>query len=177
MATIMDTAARHERLATFAALLRKTELANVLGDPGPFTVFAPTDEAFDDLPSGEVEHLAEDEGKLAMLLAYHVVPGRFTSEQAARMAGGVTTIEGSDLRITDVPAGLTVNGARVVQPDIAADNGVIHAIDRVLLPLDDMGNVVVGLDALTMVMPPPVVVAYGHTSEASETEQAGEGDQ
>ncbi len=140
MAKIIDTLAAHQQFTTFGAALRRTPLHEMLLESGPFTVFAPTDDAFDNLPQGTVNRLLEDPEKLTAILAYHIVLGRFTSADAARLASSVTTIEGSDLRVATTPP-LTVNGAQVMHPDLLADNGVIHAIDQVLIPLDDLGNV------------------------------------
>ncbi len=140
MANIIDTLAAHQQFTTFGAALRRTLLRDTLLESSQFTVFAPTDDAFDNLPQGTVNRLLEDPEKLTAILAYHIVPGHFTSADAARLADSVTTIEGSDLRVATTPA-LSVNGAQVIHPDLLADNGVIHAINQVLIPLDDLGNV------------------------------------
>jgi hypothetical protein len=157
MATILKVAGATKDLSVFVAGVNKSALLSVLRGPGPFTVFAPTDDAFDDLPEGTVNRLLEDAGKLAAILAYHVVPGRFTTADAERLAGAVTTLEGSDLRIS-AKRRLTVNGAKVVHADLLAGNGVIHAIDRVLVPIDDLGNVELSFTDLTVVEPPETVI-------------------
>lgn len=140
MPNIIDTLATQRQFTTFSAALRRTPLYDALREAGPFTVFAPTDDAFDNQPQGVVNRLLEDPEKLTAILAYHIVPGRFTSADAARLSSSVTTLEGSDLRVATAPR-ITVNGAQVTQSDLLADNGVIHAIDQVLIPLDDLGNV------------------------------------
>jgi uncharacterized surface protein with fasciclin (FAS1) repeats len=157
MANLIETAAHDKRLTTFVAALRKTSLVDVLRGPSPFTVFAPTDDAFDNLPAGTVNRLFDDPEKLTAILAYHMVPGRFTSADGERLASAVTTVEGSDLRVATKPH-LTINGARIVHADVEADNGVIHLIDRVLLPLDDLGNVQVTYADVTVVEPETVLV-------------------
>jgi IS605 OrfB family transposase len=104
-----------------------------------------------------VNRLFDDSEKLTAILAYHMVPGRFTSADEVRLASAVTTVVGSDLRVATKPH-LTVNGARIVHADVEADNGVIHLIDRVLLPLDDLGNVQVTFANVTVVEPETVLV-------------------
>jgi uncharacterized surface protein with fasciclin (FAS1) repeats len=158
MPKLVDTATSHQQFTTFVAALRKTELIALLGKPDAYTIFAPTDDAFDALPSGTVNRLFADPEKLSAILAYHIVPGRFTSADAARLAGSVTTLEGSDLRIAGTPPDLTINGAHVVQADVVAENGVLHAIDQVLVPLDDLGNVVVDYQDVTLLGSGPVVI-------------------
>ncbi len=140
MANIIDTMTTQTQFTTFGAALQRTPLRDTLKESGPFTVFAPTDDAFDNLPRGVVNRLLEDPEKLTAILAYHIVPGRFTSADAARLSSSVTTLEGSDVRVATTPR-ITVNGAAVMQSDLLADNGVIHAINQVLIPLDDLGNV------------------------------------
>ena len=102
---------------------------------GPFTVFAPTNEAFAALPAGTVENLLKPENKdqLVKVLTYHVVPGAVTSDQLAGKRMDVATVEGSTVHVNGTN-GVRVNNARVTQADIIASNGVIHRIDRVLLP-------------------------------------------
>jgi uncharacterized surface protein with fasciclin (FAS1) repeats len=138
--------------------LRKTELIAPLGESDAYTIFAPTDDAFDALPAGTVNRLLADPEKLSAILAYHIVPGRFTSAGAARLSGSVTTLEGSDLRIAGTPPDLTIDGAHVVQANIMADNRVLHAIDQVLVPLDDLGKVVVEYQDVTVVGLGPVFI-------------------
>lgn len=148
MSNLIDTFASQTQFTTFDAALQRTPLYDALREAGPFTVFAPTDDAFDNLPEGVVNRLLEEPEKLTTILAYHIVPGRFTSSDAARLASAVTTLEGSDLRVATTPR-ITVNGAQVTQSDLLADNGVIHAISQVLIPLDDVGNVRVEFTEIT----------------------------
>lgn len=148
MANIMDTLATQTQFTTFGAALQRTPLRDTLREAGPFTVFAPTDDAFDNLPQGVVNRLLEDPEKLTVILAYHIVSGRFTSADAARLSSSVTTLEGSDVRVATTPR-ITVNGAAVMQSELLADNGVVHAIDQVLIPLDDLGNVRVEFTEMT----------------------------
>lgn len=156
MANLLEVAAAQEQLTTFVAALRKTTLAEILESAGPYTVFAPTDDAFASLPEGSVNRLLQDVPKLQAILAYHVVSGHFATADAERMSGALTTLEGSDLRIATTPA-ITINGAHIIQADIPADNGVLYTIDQVLIPLDDMGNLLIETD-ITLVAPETFVV-------------------
>jgi uncharacterized surface protein with fasciclin (FAS1) repeats len=170
MAHLVETASHEKRLTTFVAALRKTPLLDTLQGSDPFTVFAPTDDAFDNLPEGSVNRLLEDPEKLTAVVAYHIVPGRFTTADAPRLADAVTTVEGSDLRVATKPH-LTVNGARIAHADMEADNGVIHLIDRVLLPLDDLGKVQLTYADVTVVEPETVIVIEPQ-AEAEEQDDA-----
>jgi len=121
--------------ATFSTLVTALEAAGLVetlkGD-GPFTVFAPTDEAFAKLPEGTIEALLADKEKLTAVLTYHVVPGRITSGEVVGL-NSATTVQGSTVAI-DASNGVQVNDAHVIQADIMASNGVIHVIDAVLIP-------------------------------------------
>ena len=132
---IVDTAVRAGQFKTLAAALKAAGLVDTLKGDGPFTVFAPTDAAFAALPKGTVESLLKPENreKLVAILTYHVVPGRVTAAQVAGM-DAATTVQGSAVAIRESGGAVTVNGARVVSADVAASNGVIHVIDKVLLP-------------------------------------------
>ena len=131
---IVDTAVAAGSFKTLAAALKAGELIDALKSKGPFTVFAPTDEAFAKLPAGTVEMLLKPENreKLVAVLKYHVVSGKVMSDQVVKL-NKATTLNGKDLRI-DAVSGVKVNDATVVKADIQASNGVIHVIDRVLLP-------------------------------------------
>ncbi len=130
-ADIVDTAVAAGQFKTLATALQAAGLVETLKGKGPFTVFAPTDAAFAKLPPGTVEALLKDKAKLASILTYHVVAGKVMAKDVK--AGDVKTVNGQSLMVkTD--GGVTVNGAKVVQADIAADNGVIHVIDTVVLP-------------------------------------------
>ncbi len=131
--TIVDIAASAGSFNTLTAALKAADLVEVLAGKGPFTVFAPTDEAFAALPEGTLEELLkpENKDKLVKILTYHVVPGAVMSTDLK--AGEVATVEGSDVTI-ELGQSVKVDNAQVVQADIEASNGVIHVIDRVILP-------------------------------------------
>jgi uncharacterized surface protein with fasciclin (FAS1) repeats len=131
-ADIVDTAIAAGNFKTLTAALQAAGLVATLKGAGPFTVFAPTDEAFAKLPPGTVEALLKDKARLGSVLTYHVVPGRVTAAEVVKMTSA-RTVEGGTLTI-DAGKGVTVNGARVVKTDIMASNGVIHVIDAVLIP-------------------------------------------
>ena len=132
MPDIVDTAMSAGTFSTLVAAVTAAGLADTLKSPGPFTVFAPTDEAFSKLPSGTVEALLQDILTLRKILEYHVVSGKVTAADVVKLTEA-TTVEGSDVKI-DASNGVKVNDATVVQPDIETENGVIHVIDTVLLP-------------------------------------------
>ncbi|MGP1396525.1 MAG: fasciclin domain-containing protein [Inquilinaceae bacterium] len=131
---IVDTAASAGDFTTLLAAAEAAGLVETLKGEGPFTVFAPTDAAFAELPEGTVQSLLQPENKdqLIAILTYHVVPGEVTAEQVGTMQSA-TTVEGSDLKI-DTSSGVMINDANVVTADVQADNGVIHVIDKVLIP-------------------------------------------
>lgn len=129
---IVDTAVAAGSFKTLATALQAAGLVETLKGPGPFTVFAPTDEAFAKLPAGTVEALLKDKEKLTSVLTYHVVPGRVMASEVVTMKGA-KTLQGGTLAIR-TGDGVTVDGVRIVQTDIVASNGVIHVIDAVLMP-------------------------------------------
>jgi len=133
MADIVDTAVSAGSFTTLVQAVQAAGLVDTLKGPGPFTVFAPTDETFAKLPAGTVEGLLGDTDRLTTVLTYHVVPGRVMAADVAGLTSA-TTVQGQTLRIDTAAGGVKINDASVVQADIAADNGVIHAIDSVLLP-------------------------------------------
>ena len=132
---IVDTAVEAGQFETLVAAVQAAGLVETLKGEGPFTVFAPTDEAFAALPEGTVESLLQPENRdqLVAILTYHVVPGRVTSGDIAGQTMDVTTVQGSDLSI-DATDGVRVDGATVVSADVMASNGVIHVIDQVIMP-------------------------------------------
>jgi len=130
---IVDIAASNDEFSTLVTAVQAAGLVETLKGDGPFTVFAPTNEAFAALPAGTVEGLLEDPEALANILTYHVVPGAVTSDQLAGQRLSVATVQGDNVHI-DGTNGVTVEGANVIQADIIASNGVIHVIDSVLLP-------------------------------------------
>ena len=128
---IVDTAVKAGNFKTLVAAVQAAGLVDTLKGPGPFTVFAPTDEAFAKIPKATLDGLLKDKAALTKVLTYHVVPGKVMSKDLK--AGAVTTVQGSDVTISTM-GGAMVNNAKVVKADVAADNGVIHAIDTVLMP-------------------------------------------
>ena len=134
-ANIIDTAVAAGNFKTLAAALQAAGLVDTLKGAGPFTVFAPTDEAFAKLPAGTVEDLLkpENKAKLVSILTYHVVAGKVMAADVAGKKTMAKSVEGSEIEINGMD-GVMVDGAKVVTADIAADNGVIHVIDAVIMP-------------------------------------------
>ena len=132
---IVDTAVSAGQFNTLVAAVEAADLVTTLKGDGPFTVFAPTDEAFAALPEGTVENLLKPENKeqLISVLTYHVVAGKIMSSDIAGTTAMVESVQGSELDV-NATNGVTVDGATVVTADIETDNGVIHVIDRVVLP-------------------------------------------
>ena len=130
-ADIVDTAVAAGSFKTLATALGAADLVGTLKGKGPFTVFAPTDEAFAKIPKADLDALLKDKKKLTAVLTYHVVPGKVMAADVK--AGKVKTVQGSEVTIATT-GGVTVNNAKVTKTDIAADNGVIHVIDTVLMP-------------------------------------------
>lgn len=138
-ANIVETAQRAGSFGTLLAAAEAAGLVETLSSGGPLTVFAPTDEAFKQLPAGTVESLLEpaNKDKLTAILTYHVLPRKLTSKMLPSRRIHVKTVKsGGDrmLAVSKSGGGVTVDNANVVQADITADNGVIHVIDAVLLP-------------------------------------------
>ena len=131
MADIVDIAVSADNFKTLVAAVKAAGLVETLKTPGPFTVFAPTDEAFAKLPPGTVQTLVQNPPQLARILKYHVVAGRLTQADLAKV-DTVTSVEGSPISI-DCTNGFEVKNATVIAADIAADNGIIHVIDNVIL--------------------------------------------
>ena len=132
---IVDTAASAGSFNTLVAAVQAAGLEDTLSGEGPFTVFAPTDEAFAKLPAGTVDTLLlpENKAKLVSILTYHVVPGAVMSSDIAGKTLEVTTVEGSTADV-DATNGVKIDEATVVKADIKASNGVIHVIDTVIMP-------------------------------------------
>lgn len=137
---IVNTAVNAGTFNTLAQALQAAGLVQTLKGPGPFTVFAPTDEAFSKLPPGTLEVLLKPENKdqLRSILTYHVVPGHVTAADAAKLTSA-RTANGQELRISFLKGAVRLNDARVTKADIAASNGLIHVVDRVIVP--PMGEV------------------------------------
>jgi uncharacterized surface protein with fasciclin (FAS1) repeats len=128
---IVDTAVGAGSFKTLAAALTAAGLVDTLKGKGPFTVFAPTDEAFAKIPKADLDALLKDKAKLTSILTYHVVSGKVMAADVK--AGKVKTVQGSELTISTTN-GVKVDNANVVKTDITADNGVIHVIDSVVMP-------------------------------------------
>jgi len=132
---IVETAVGAGQFKTLAAALKAADLVGTLKGDGPFTVFAPTDAAFAKLPAGTVENLLkpENKAKLTAILTYHVVPGAVKAEQVTKL-DKAKTVNGAMVNVSTDHGKVMINDATVVKPNIAASNGVIHVIDKVILP-------------------------------------------
>jgi len=130
---IVETAVAAGNFNTLVEAVKEAGLVDTLSGPGPFTVFAPTDEAFAKVPKDVMDTLMADKTLLTSVLTYHVIPGEVMSSDLVN-GMSVKTVEGSDVRITIDSAGVMVDNARVINADIKASNGVIHVIDAVILP-------------------------------------------
>ena len=132
---IVDTAVGAGSFSTLVAAVQAAGLVDTLKGEGPFTVFAPTDEAFAKLPEGTVENLLKPENKdqLIAVLTYHVVPGKVMSSDIAGKKAEVASVQGGEISV-DATDGVKVDNATVVTADVEASNGVIHVIDTVILP-------------------------------------------
>jgi len=137
MAGICDTAVAAGNFKTLVAATQAAGLVETLNTKGPFTVFAPTDDAFAKLPKGTVEGLLKDIPKLTAILKYHVVSGKVLAADAAKLKSA-KTLQGQELKIDaakwHLHKNIKINDANVVKADVLADNGVIHVVDKVLLP-------------------------------------------
>jgi len=131
--TIVDIAVEDGRFETLVAALQAADLVSTLSGEGPFTVFAPTDDAFAALPEGTVENLLADIPALTNVLTYHVVAGSVLAEQVAGLSSA-KTLQGSDVGVSVMGGNVIIDNAMVVIADIIGSNGVIHVIDKVLLP-------------------------------------------
>ena len=132
---IVDTAVSAGSFNTLVAAVKAAGLVDTLKGPGPFTVFAPTDEAFAKLPAGTVEELLkpENKSKLVAILTYHVVPGKVMAKDVLKLHEA-KTVNGQELAVNAQMGSVMVNNAKVVKTDILCTNGVIHVIDTVVLP-------------------------------------------
>jgi uncharacterized surface protein with fasciclin (FAS1) repeats len=134
---IVDTAVGAGSFKTLVAAVKAADLVDVLKGEGPFTVLAPTDEAFAKLPEGTVESLLKPENKekLVAILKYHVIPGKAVAADVVKLDGHeVKTVEGSSVKVAIKDGVPTIDGAKVIKADIETTNGVIHVIDTVILP-------------------------------------------
>lgn len=132
---IVDVAAENGSFTTLVAAVKAAGLVDTLKGDGPFTVFAPTDEAFAALPEGTVEMLLkpENKDKLVAILTYHVVPGKIMAAEVMKLSSA-ETVQGEAVMVAVDEGNVMINTAKVVIPDVKASNGVIHVIDAVLLP-------------------------------------------
>ncbi|MFY9514179.1 MAG: fasciclin domain-containing protein [Rubrivivax sp.] len=130
--TITETAARTPQLSTLNKLIADAGLQDTLRGPGPYTVFAPSDEAFKAVPAKTMQELAANKELLKSVLSYHVLPGKVTAAEVKN--GNVKTVQGATVAVASAGAFVTVEDAVVQQADVAASNGVVHVIDRVLMP-------------------------------------------
>lgn len=132
MPNIVETAVAAGKFSTLVAAVKAAGLLETISGPGPFTVFAPTDQAFSKLPEGTVENLLKDKEKLTEVLTYHVIPGTVMAAEVAKLKS-IKTVQGNTITV-HAGNGVMVDNAKVVQADIVCDNGVIHIIDSVLMP-------------------------------------------
>lgn len=137
MADIVDTAMSSDMFKTLVTAIKTAGLVDTLKGPGPFTVFAPTDEAFAKLPKGSLDMLLKDTAKLKDVLTFHVAEGKMTAADLAKHEY-LQALNGGELRIDaktwHLHKNIKVNGANIIKPDLIVDNGVCHAIDAVLMP-------------------------------------------
>ena len=134
---IVDTAISARSFNTLVAALKAADLVDVLRGDGPFTVFAPTDDAFAKLPAGTLDNLLkpENKAKLQSILTYHVVPGRYMASDVVRM-NSAKTVNGKSFTISNNYGRVMIDNAKITKTDITTSNGVIHVIDSVILPKD-----------------------------------------
>ncbi len=131
-ASIADTAARTPELSTLNRLIADAGLGDTLRGPGPYTVFAPTDAAFKALPAKTLDELSKDKARLKAVLTYHVLPAKVMAADVKN--GNVKTVNGSDVAVSKAGTFVTFDDALVTQADIGATNGVVHLIDKVIVP-------------------------------------------
>lgn len=133
MKDIVDTAVGAGQFKTLVTAVEAAELVNTLKGEGPFTVFAPTDEAFAKVPKDKLEALLRDKQALTAVLTYHVLPGKVMAADVAKI-DSAKTVQGQSVKIVTKDGKVTINGANVLKTDIVCGNGVIHVIDAVILP-------------------------------------------
>jgi len=132
MPTIVDVAVQAGSFKTLVQAVQAAGLVETLSGPGPFTVFAPTDDAFAQIPQETLQAVLADKEKLTAILTYHVVPGKLMAADVAKSTQ-LQTVQGQSITVS-TEGGVRVDNANVIQTDIEADNGVIHVIDRVIMP-------------------------------------------
>lgn len=131
-ATVADAAARNPQLSTLNKLIADAGLADTLKGPGPYTVFAPSDEAFKAVPAKTLAELSADKARLKEVLSFHVLPGKVSAAEVKN--GNAKTVQGANVALSKAGSYVTVEDAMVTQADVTAANGVVHVIDRVLMP-------------------------------------------
>lgn len=129
---VVDTAISAGKFSTLVTAVKAADLVGTLKGDGPFTVFAPTDDAFAQIPAADLQALLKDKAALAKILTYHVVPGKVTADKVTGLTSA-KTVQGQSISI-DTSNGVKVDGANVVATDIMCSNGVIHVIDKVIMP-------------------------------------------
>jgi uncharacterized surface protein with fasciclin (FAS1) repeats len=132
---VVDTAVGAGQFKTLVVAVKAAELVETLKGDGPFTIFAPTDEAFAKVPKETLDALLKDKSALTAVLTYHVVPGKVMAADVVKL-DSAKTVQGSKVKIETRDGKVTINGARVIKTDIVCKNGVIHVIDAVILPPD-----------------------------------------
>jgi uncharacterized surface protein with fasciclin (FAS1) repeats len=130
---IVETAVAAGSFKTLAKLLTDAELIDVMKRPGPYTVFAPTDEAFAKVPKDVLDGLAKDKAKLQEVLKYHVLTSKWTTDDI-KLVKQTGTVQGKPVQFGTSGTAMTVNGAKIVKPNVDCSNGMVHVIDAVLLP-------------------------------------------
>ena len=130
--SVADTAARNPQLSTLNKLLADSGMSDTLRGAGPYTVFAPSDEAFKALPAKTLDELSQDKNRLKAVLSYHVLPGKLMAADVTN--SNAKTVQGGEVALSRAGTFVTVEDAVVTQPDVLASNGVVHVIDRVLVP-------------------------------------------
>jgi uncharacterized surface protein with fasciclin (FAS1) repeats len=130
---IVDTAVAADQFKTLVEAVKAADLVETLKGEGPFTVFAPTDEAFKKIPKETLDAILKDKKTLTAILTYHVVPGKVLAADVVKLESA-KTVQGSPVKIVTKDGKVTVNGASVIKTDIVCKNGVIHVIDAVILP-------------------------------------------
>lgn len=142
MPDLLDTAINAGSFTTLVDAINIASMAQALKTEGPFTVFAPTDEAFSKLPSGTVETLLENIPDLITLLRYHIIPNQTLGAEEVAQSGSLETSEGSSVKVQMLDDSIYINQAKVIDTDIKADNGVIHVIDSIVIP-ESLGKLLV----------------------------------
>jgi len=132
MKNIAETLRDEGQLKTLWDAIEKADIEEIIEEKGPYTIFAPTNDAFNKIPSDELNELLGDHDKLVNTLKYHIVPGKYTAKDVAKMEKA-TSMSGEDITV-DTSSGVRVNESKVIKPDIEGSNGIIHFVDTPLIP-------------------------------------------